>query len=131
MPSFEESVICRVPPLEAWKVLHDPVRVPEWYFGVEHATATPDGAILYLGDREEDAYPVRIAPERESSRVLVRCLITDDLYTWSLEPHPDGCLVRVRVDVAAAEHFDECRDGVLASLPKLAAAAEGSGVSSG
>ncbi|MBA0125110.1 SRPBCC family protein [Haloechinothrix sp. YIM 98757] len=127
MPSFEESVICRAPPLEVWKLLHDPARVPEWYSGVAHATTTPDGAILYLGDREEDAYPVRIAPESERSRVLIRCLITDDLYTWSLEPHPDGCLVRVRVDVAA-EPVDERRDGVLASLPKLAAAAERSGV---
>lgn len=126
MLSFEDSVICKAPALQVWKLLYDPVRFSQWWSVVQRAEPTPDGAVCYTGEHADDAHPVHITTVRDGSRVLIRCLLTDDTYTWVLEPHPDGCRVSVRVEVAgdAAQRLQERRDDVLTSLPRLAGAAQ-------
>lgn len=126
MLAFEESMVCRAPAVEVWKLLHDPVRFLDWWADLSHIEATPDGATLYLDGQPAAVFPARVTAGRDGSQVVMDCLATDDVYTWTLEPHPDGCLVTVRVEVADGEpeRLSVRQAGVLASLPRLAAAAE-------
>ncbi len=128
MVAFEESVFCHAPPLHVWKLLYDPVRFSDWWSGVQRSEPSRDGVNFYL-EEGTAPFPMHIATAREASRVVIRCMATDDLYTWVLEPHPDGCRVRVRVEVAEdeTERLQARHDGLLASLPRLAAAAERDG----
>lgn len=129
MIAIEESMLCHAPPLHVWKLLYDPARFSEWWSGVQRSEPSRDGANFYLGEQREGPFAMHIATARESSRILIRCMATDDLYTWTLEPHPEGCRVRVRVEVAAneAERAQARHDSLLASLPKLAAVAKRDG----
>lgn len=124
MPVLEESLFCDAPPLQVWKLLHDPVRFSEWWSGVQRSEPTREGADFYAQD--QGVYPMHIATTGEASRVVIRCTVTENLYTWALEPDGDGCRVRVRVEVLedADERVRACHDGLLASLPRLAAVAE-------
>jgi uncharacterized protein YndB with AHSA1/START domain len=124
MVHIEESVTCRAPAVEVWKLLHDPARFTEWWAGVSRVEATEGGATLYPDGQA--ATPTRITAGRDGRQVVISCLMTDDIYTWVLEPHPDGCRIAVRVEVADgdAERLSQRHAGVLASLPRLVAAAE-------
>lgn len=123
--AFEGSVFCHAPPLRVWKLLYDPVRFRGWWSGVRRSEPCPDGVNLYL-EHGEGPFPMHIATATEASRVVIRCMATDDLYTWMLEQEGQGCRVRVRVEVAEDEagRLRARHDGLLASLPRLAAAAE-------
>lgn len=121
---FEESVTCHAPAVEVWKLLHDPTRFTEWWAGIARVEATADGATLYSDG--QPATPTRVTSGRDGRHVVVSCLMTDDIYTWTLEPHPDGCRITVRVEVfdGDADRLSQRRAGVLASLPRLVTAAE-------
>ncbi len=127
MVHIEESVTCRAPAVEVWKLLHDPARFTEWWAGVSRVETTADGATLYPDG--QSASPTRVTAGRDGRQVVISCLMTDDVYIWTLEPHPDGCRITVRVEVADgdAERLSQRHAGVLDSLPRLAAAAEKAG----
>ena len=58
--------------------------------------------------------------------VRISCLLSDIVHEWTLVPHPDGCEVRVRVELPEreAERVDAQRREVGGSLTGLVALAE-------
>jgi hypothetical protein len=127
VPSFETSAVCRAPALAPWKLLYDPARFVEWWPGVARVEAGPDGSVTRYMDAWPDfAYPTRVTAERHGSRVVISCLLSSIVHEWSLEPAPDGCVVRLRVEVPAAEaaRLDVLRAEALPSLQRLVALAE-------
>lgn len=122
MIAIEESMLCHAPPLHVWKLLYDPARFSEWWSGVQRSEPSRDGANFSLGEQREGPFAMHIATARESSRIMIRCMATDDLFTWTLEPHPKGCRVRVCIEVAVddAVHVRARHESLLSSLPKLA-----------
>ncbi len=127
MADFEETMLCRAPALEVWKLLHDPFRFTEWWSGVSRVEVTPGGVAVYTDNQPGLAYPLHINLTGDSSSVRITCLLTEDIHIWTLQSHPDGCLVRVRVEAAPGEETQLAQrraENVLASLPRLISAAE-------
>ncbi|GAA4702447.1 hypothetical protein GCM10023215_47130 [Pseudonocardia yuanmonensis] len=127
MQIIEERRQCRAPAVEVWKLLHDPLRFTEWWAGITGVEATSDGAILYAEALMPGvAIPVRVTAGLDGEQMRFGCMITDDVYIWTLEPLPDGCSVSVHVDVASDEdeRVHARRAEIAASLPRLVAAAE-------
>lgn len=126
MPEIEETAVCRAPAVEVWKLLHDPVRFTEWWAGISRAETTGEGAVLYPDKWPGVAVPTRLTVSADGRHVAIDCLLTDDVYVWTLEPHPSGCRVSVRVGVATDddERLRVRQREILASLPQLVAAAE-------
>lgn len=125
MPDIEESAVCRAPAVEVWKLLHDPVRFTDWWAGVSRAETTGEGALLYPDALPGVAVPTRLTTGGDGRYMVVNCLLTDDVYTWTLEPHPSGCRVSVCVTIADDDKRLRMRQAeVLASLPRLVTAAE-------
>lgn len=127
MPSFEETAVCRVPARTVWKLLHDPNRFVDWWSGLVRSEPGSHGALIRADYAPEVEVPLRINPLREGSGVMMRCLVTDTVYSWQLQPHPQGCLVRMRVDVPGSSDEDlirYTRASMLRSLPRLVSAAE-------
>jgi hypothetical protein len=123
---FEETVVCRAPALQVWKLLHDPTRFPEWWVGITRSQPTADGAVVQHSAWEHGDLPLFVTATRDSPGVVIRCPATGRVYSWALEPHPDGCRVRVRVEVPDGqyEQLRLRRETMLATLPQLAATAE-------
>ncbi|HEX6327375.1 MAG TPA: hypothetical protein VFZ72_12460 [Jiangellaceae bacterium] len=121
--SFEESAICRAPAIEVWKLLHDPIRFTEWWAGVTRIEPTADGVAMYTGGAP---IPTRVTAGPSGSSVVINCLASEDVFVWTLTPHPDGCHVTARVEVSDGDEkrLSSRRDMIVASLPRLVAAAE-------
>lgn len=126
MIDFEETVVCRAPALQVWKLLYDPARYPEWWAGITRSEPTAGGAVVQHEAWEHGDLPLFITATRDSPGVVIRCPATGKVLSWALEPHPDGCRVRVQVQVPDGEHelLRTSRESILATLPRLAAAAE-------
>lgn len=126
MPGFERTAVCRAPPEEVWKLLHDPARFPEWWDGVERVESRSDWVDRYMAESPDFAYPTRIRGSREAGRVTVSCMISEIRQDWTLARAPEGCLVRVRVELpeAEAQRLEQVRDVLASSLPRLVRAAE-------
>lgn len=113
MTGFALEAVCRAPAVEVFKILHDPSRMPEWWAGVARVEARPDGTVTrYTREWPDFAYPTAVAEPvpigREDGQpapgtVRISCLLSDIVHEWTLAPHPDGCAVRVRVDLPEAE----------------------------
>lgn len=132
MIDFEETVVCRAPALQVWKLLYDPARYPEWWAGITRSEPTADGAVVQHSAWEHGDLPLLITATRDSPGVVIRCPATGKVLSWALEPHPDGCRVRVRVQVPDGEHelLRTSRESMLATLPRLAATAEAAAATS-
>ena len=128
MPGFVERAQCRAPAEEVWKLLHDPGRFGEWWGGWERTEEpSADGTLTRYDARWPDfAYPTQVSTRREESRVVVSCLLSDILHEWTLEPAPEGCAVKVRVEVPEEEaaRLDGVQDDVRVALGRLVARAE-------
>lgn len=126
MPSFEEAARCRAPAEEVWKLLHDPARFGEWWAGMERIESSPTGLERYMAALPGTPIPTRVEPRDRGARVVISCLMTEISHEWTLEPAPEGCAVRVRVEIpkGQADWLDQQLDEVRASLPRLVAAAE-------
>ncbi len=127
MEGFEERAVCRAPAEEVFKLLWDLNRLPEWWAGMERVERGDDGQILRFMEAWPDfAYPTRLEGRRHGTRVTISCLLSDIVHDWTLEPHPDGCVVVVRVELPETEshRLGAQRDEVGASLVQLVALAE-------
>lgn len=126
MPAFEQSTVCRAPAEEVWKLLHDPARFPDWWAGLERVEAGGGQVTRYMEAWPDFAYPTQVSTRREQGRVTVSCLLSDIRQEWVLSRDPDGCRVKVRVELpeAEAERLAAVRAEVQASLPRLVAVAE-------
>lgn len=126
MPSFDASARCRAPAEEVWKLLYDPHRYPEWWAGMERIDPTPAPIVRYMAALPGTAIPTRIDARRQGACVVISCLLTEIAHEWTLEPAPQGCMVRVRVEIPEPQKgwLDQQQREVQASLLRLAAAAE-------
>jgi uncharacterized protein YndB with AHSA1/START domain len=127
VPGFEAEALCRAPAIEAWKLLYDPKRFPDWWAGLARVEAGDDGELTrYMEAWPDFAYPTHVSARQEGSRVVVSCLLSNIVHEWSLEPAAEGCLVRVRVEVPEDEaaRLEAVRAETLPSLERLVAVAE-------
>lgn len=126
MTCFEETAVCRASALVVWKLLYDPNRFVDWWSGVVRSETRAAGAVIRTESDPDFEVPLRMSPLREGSGVMMRCLVTDTVWIWGLEPHPQGCLVRMRLEVSAADEdlVISMHASMLASLPRLVSAAE-------
>lgn len=120
----EREQPCAAPALEVWKLLHDPERFPEWWAGLSRVEIAAGQVTCYFDEHPEFDFPMRLTPG--AGGVVISCQRSDIDYRWSLRPAAVGCVVAARVEVpaAAAEHLEEARTEIDASLPRLVAAAE-------
>ena len=123
MIHFTETVVCRAPALQVWKLLYDPARFPEWWAGITRSEPTADGAVIQTSAVAGD-YPLSITATRESPGVMIRCPTTGSVYSWTIESYSDGCQVQVEFPDGEQEQLRLSRERILASLPRLAAMAE-------
>ena len=127
-PGFELDAVCRAPAVEVFKLLHDPSRFPDWWEGMERAegAAGPGELRRYMSAWPDFAYPTRLTTGRAAGCVTISCLLSDIVHEWRIEPHPEGCALRVRVELPPAEaaREDAQRAEVGGSLRNLVALAE-------
>jgi uncharacterized protein YndB with AHSA1/START domain len=133
---FTLDAVCRAPAIEVFKILHDPSRIPEWWADVERVETGPDGTVTrYTREWPDFAYPTAVVQPLPTGRedgqvaagtVRISCLLSDIVHEWTLSPHPDGCEVRVRVELPEREagRIDAQRTEVGGSLAGLVALAE-------
>lgn len=127
MNGFEEYAVCRAPAEEVFKLLWDLDRLPDWWAGMDRVERGSDGQITRFMEAWPDfAYPTRLEGRRDGSQVRISCLLSDIVHEWTLEPHPDGCVVAIRVELPEAEshRLDAQRDEIRTSLTGLVALAE-------
>ena len=139
MTGFALEAVCRAPAIEVFKILHDPSRIPEWWAGVERVEAGPDGTVTrYTREWPDFAYPTAVTEPgpgpigraggqfAEGGVVRISCLLSDIVHEWTLAPHPEGCEIRVRVELPEEEaaRIDDQRREVGGSLAGLVALAE-------
>lgn len=126
MPSFELRATCNAPAEEVWKLLHDPSRFPEWWAGMDRVEQQNGGNVTrYMEAWPDFPYPTRVSRGKDG-RIVVSCLLSDIVHEWALEPAPDGCALRVCVEIpeAEAERLGAQEAEIRASLTRLVARAE-------
>lgn len=125
MPEFELTAVCRAPPVEVFKLLHDPSRIPEWWAGTDRIESDGEGGVTrYASEWPEFPYPLGMA--RADGAVTISCLVSEISYEWRLVPHADGCAVRARVELPEdqEDRLGAQRAEVGASLDRLVRVAE-------
>lgn len=129
MAAFGMQATCRAPAIEVFKLLHDPSRFPDWWEGMERiegADGPRDGVRRFMSDWPEFAYPMEVSHPGADGAISISCLLSDIVHEWRIEPHPEGCLVRVGVELPEAEEgrAEAQRAEVGGSLRNLVALAE-------
>lgn len=129
MPSFSESVVCAAPAERIWRLLYDPRRYPEWLTGTARVEIEGESVTRYLEGYPDFPMPTRIESERRGQSVRISCLVSDIDLDFLLEPHPEGCLVRLegRLPEHEAARLEPVQETSRAALASLAALAEGRG----
>ena len=128
MPSFDDAATTAAPVEEVWKILYDPSRFPEWWAGVgsvQDPRASGDGTdyTMYPDGYPDFPMPQTLRTSAAGHRVIVSCLVTDQVFAWTLEPRVDaGTTIRVHVDVpdADARRLADQQAVIAASLQNLA-----------
>jgi uncharacterized protein YndB with AHSA1/START domain len=101
VPTLEDTALCRAAPEEVWKLLYDPARFPEWWASVDRVEGEGAEITRYMREWPDFAYPTAL--RHEDGRVIISCLLSDIVHEWVLEPSPEGCVVRTRLEVPEAE----------------------------
>jgi uncharacterized protein YndB with AHSA1/START domain len=129
MPRFEDRAACRADATEVWKLVYDPARFPDWWVGMDRVEEADGTVSRFMAAWPDFAYPTRVEAGSDG-RIVISCLLSDIVHEWTLEPHPDGCVITVRIDVPddEAARLSAVAEEARASLAKLVALAEaGSG----
>jgi uncharacterized protein YndB with AHSA1/START domain len=127
MPDFEAHATCRAPAVEAWKLLYDPSRFPEWWAGTARVEKGDGDAVTrYMEAWPDFAYPTQITRHNDGSRIVVSCLLSNIVHEWSLTRAPEGCVVHIRVELPAEEEhrLEAVKAEVIPSLRRLVELAE-------
>ena len=126
MSGFELSAVCRAPALDVFKLLHDPARFPDWWRGTERVETEGGDITRYMSAWPDFAYPTTVSPSADAGCVVISCLISNIVHEWRIEPHADGCALRVRVELPEGEaaRVGAQREEVGVSLRNLVTVAE-------
>jgi hypothetical protein len=128
--NIHAEAACAAPPREVWKLLYDPVRFARWWPGWERIEPGEGSALTHYDARWPDfAYPATVSSDPSSGRVVVSCLLSDIVHTWSIDPCGSGCRIIVVVTIPAAEagRAADTADVVRQALSALVSEAESGG----
>jgi hypothetical protein len=118
---------CAAPAREVWKLLYDPVQFARWWPGWEHIEPGQGSALTRYDARWPDfAYPTKVSTDPSTGRVVVSCLLSDIVHTWSIDPAANGCKINVDVAIPATEagRADEAANVLQQALSALVSVAE-------
>lgn len=124
---IREAQECRARPREVWKLLYDPVRFATWWPGWERVEPNAGGRVTHYDARWPDfAYPATVTADPAGGRVVISCLLSEMVHTWTIETKGDGCLVSVLLTIPAEEaaRAEEERAAVRQAMASLVARAE-------
>ena len=128
--NIHAEAACAAPPREVWKLLYDPVRFAQWWPGWERIEPGEGSALTHYDARWPDfAYPATVSSDPSTGRVVVSCLLSDIVHTWSIDPCGSGCRIIVVVTIPAAEagRAADTADVVRQALSALVSEAESDG----
>ena len=128
--NIHAEAACAAPAREVWKLLYDPVRFAQWWPGWERIEPGEGSALTHYDARWPDfAYPATVSSDPSSGRVVVSCLLSDIVHTWSIDPCGSGCRIIVVVTIPAAEagRAADTADVVRQALSALVSEAESGG----
>jgi hypothetical protein len=128
MADFSASADCTAAAREVWKLLYDPVRFASWWPGWERVENAPGGATHYDARSPDFAYPAAVSTDAAGGRIVVSCMLSDIVHTWSIRPHPPGCTVSVEVTIpdAVGDKIEQALADTRTALAALVACAESS-----
>lgn len=127
MTDIQAERHCDASAREVWKLLYDPVRFARWWPGWERVEVGDGPVLTRFDDRWPDfAYPATVTTDTATGRVVVSCLLSDIVHTWTIENCQDGCQISVQVSVpeSAADHAEDTAEIVRRALTALVAEAE-------
>jgi uncharacterized protein YndB with AHSA1/START domain len=122
MPAFDDSITTAASPEDVWMLLYDPLRFPEWWFGIERTTAGGDGDYtMFVEGYPDFPMPQELDARKEDSRVTISCMVSDLVFQWHLEPVDGGTKISVHVDIPDREagRLDMQRGVIESSLRRL------------
>jgi uncharacterized protein YndB with AHSA1/START domain len=129
MPEFDDATTTSAPVEEVWKLLYDPSRFPEWWFGMETVERRAhDGRgdyTMFLEGYPDFPMPQELRSNLDGRRVTVSCLVSDLVFAWRLTPLEEGTEIAVHVELPEHEaHRLELQQQVVhESITSLAALA--------
>jgi hypothetical protein len=104
MPGFELSADCDAPVEEVWKLLFDPARFPDWWFGIETVRKdAPDQFTLWLAWHRDFPMPQSLRVDEANERVTISCLVLDIEVVWQLTEAGTGTSISVNVTLPERE----------------------------
>lgn len=101
---FTLTVRASAPVEEVWKLLHDPVRFPEWWAGVE-TVATGIGGDYTMWPAGYPDFPMaqRLGADAADHRVTISCLVSDLIFRWRLRADGETTDIDVEVELPERE----------------------------
>lgn len=127
MAGFSLTGRAGAPIEDVWKLLFDPARFPEWWYGVETVRADGPGSYTWWPTGYPDfPLPQLLRSDREHGRITISCQVSDVEVAWKLASNAGGTAIEVRVDLPEREaHRVEYLETMISSsILSLAALAE-------
>ncbi|WP_426565168.1 SRPBCC family protein [Angustibacter sp. McL0619] len=125
MPAFTLSTAVDAPLEEVWKLLYDPSRFPEWWYGMESVEPGEQAGdfTYWITGYPDFPMPQKLQAHQGDRRVTISCLVSLLELVWQLE-ELDGDRTMVGLDVTIPEQeahrLDDQRDYAERSLTRLA-----------
>ena len=137
MPEFALTVDVDAPLEDVWKLLYDPTRFPEWYYGMESVQAgdgVTEDFTYWISGYPDFPMPQRLRADAADRRVTISCLVSVLELSWQLAELA-GVRTRIALEVTIPEQeahrLDDQRGYAQRSMTRLAALAEGQSAAGG
>jgi uncharacterized protein YndB with AHSA1/START domain len=128
MPEIDGTVLVAAPLEDVWKLVHDPLRYPEWWSGVGATEVTANDRYTMWPAGYPD-YPMAQALQSTSAdrRVTISCLVSDLEFRWQLEARGESTKVISHITIPPAEsaRVDAQHRALQSALARLALLATG------
>jgi uncharacterized protein YndB with AHSA1/START domain len=137
MPEFTLAVDVDAPLEDVWKLLYDPARFPEWFYGmqtVQQGDGITEDFTYWLADYPDFPMPQRLRTDRADRRVTISCLVSFLELSWQLEELGEErtrVALEVTIPEQEAHRLDDQRGYAERSMSRLAAVAEGQSAAGG
>jgi uncharacterized protein YndB with AHSA1/START domain len=104
MPAFTLTTRADAPVEEVWKLLHDPMRFPEWWVGCETVATGEDSRFTIWPTGYPDLPMAQhLRTDVADGRVTISCLVTDLVFRWQLRAHAETTDIALEVDIPERE----------------------------